>query len=497
MKIRAGGFKGVLVVDTRLKEDRDCPDIVFRRSMQKFQSNHHQLEVIQVAKASPCYLNRQIILLLSALGLPTATLEILQEDYLENVTQQRQTNAASLLRRFGCNNLMINQLVTLLEEEASNKQNRLYYEPFIIGLLDALMKKVKVDVIKKGRIGLENGRSLMGVLDETGTLDYGEVFFQLRDSKSPPDGTLICVTKSPCLHPGDIRLLRLRYVVELTHLVDCICFPSKGSRPHPNECSGSDLDGDIYFVCWDDSIIEHISPVPPMSYTETEPKLFENVGINDVQSSFIDFIKSNRLGQIANAWVAWADKKGAGSEQCKQLAELHSRAVDSPKTGEVVTLPSKLIPIEYPNYMEKLFKGVYKSTSAVGVLYNNANNWKLPISHSNCVKESSFVASNYQIHLSSATETYKNYKSKISHLIETHLLKNEYELWTSPIPKVRDNVNQLMQEYRDWFEKEEPNSKEWSGKSYAWYIATSSNREDIIGCSFAWIVGDHLIKNSG
>lgn len=37
-------------------------------------------------------------------------------------------------------------------------------------------------------------------------------------------------------------------------------------RPHPNECSGSDLDGDIYLVCWD---LDLIPPrqVPPMDYT--------------------------------------------------------------------------------------------------------------------------------------------------------------------------------------------------------------------------------------
>jgi hypothetical protein len=37
------------------------------------------------------------------------------------------------------------------------------------------------------------------------------------------------------------------------------------NRPHPNECSGSDLDGDTYFVCWDPNLILS-QQIKPMNY---------------------------------------------------------------------------------------------------------------------------------------------------------------------------------------------------------------------------------------
>lgn len=103
---------------------------------------------------------------------------------------------------------------------------------------------------------------MFGIVDETGTLEYGQVFCQytelntesLEDSNgnysSRGRGEIkkvvvgkIVVTKNPCHHPGDLRTFEAVDVPKLRHLVDCIVFPQKGERPHPNEISGSDLDG--------------------------------------------------------------------------------------------------------------------------------------------------------------------------------------------------------------------------------------------------------------
>lgn len=46
-------------------------------------------------------------------------------------------------------------------------------------------------------------------------------------------------------------------------------------RPHPNECSGGDLDGDLYFISWDDSLIPGRT-VTPMDYTGRRPRLMDH-----------------------------------------------------------------------------------------------------------------------------------------------------------------------------------------------------------------------------
>nr|GEU93091.1 RNA-dependent RNA polymerase 6 [Tanacetum cinerariifolium] len=70
-----------------------------------------------------------------------------------------------------------------------------------------------------------------------------------------------------------IRVLKVVNVLGLEHLVDRLIFPQKGKRPHTDEASGSDLDGDLYFVTWDDHLIPPSKQSwLPMEYTIAEAK---------------------------------------------------------------------------------------------------------------------------------------------------------------------------------------------------------------------------------
>ena len=87
---------------------------------------------------------------------------------------------------------------------------------------------------------------MMGCLDETKTLEYGEVFVQIsRSSRQLSNGfsNMFCTSNSNLnnlifegevvvaknrLHPGDVCVLKAVDVPALHHLVDCVVFPQRG-----------------------------------------------------------------------------------------------------------------------------------------------------------------------------------------------------------------------------------------------------------------------------
>ena len=116
-------------------------------------------------------------------------------------------------------------------------------------------------------------------MDEYGILEYGQAF--LRIKKRDLDLILnqkCTIAKCPCLHPGDLRVLDFKCYIKgdestekykiFEKYENVLIFPSKGKRPHPNECSGSDLDGDNYFVFYDpDLILDDTKLFEPMNYS--------------------------------------------------------------------------------------------------------------------------------------------------------------------------------------------------------------------------------------
>jgi len=156
-------------------------------------------------------------------------------------------------------------------------------EPIFDMIMSSMVLSEVNNLIKKQKILVPYSGVLIGVVDEAGFLNEGEVFVQIERSsyRSKPNqnydvqkniilaqinskeasGDLIegdvLVTKNPCQHPGDIRKLKAVDCKQLRHLFNVVVFSRKGSQPDQNKMSGGDLDGDVYTVIWDGDLVSN------------------------------------------------------------------------------------------------------------------------------------------------------------------------------------------------------------------------------------------------
>lgn len=89
--------------------------------------------------------------------------------------------------------------------------------------------------------------------------DGSDESFDINDDGSRVLEGNVLVSRNPCTHPGDVRILEAVDMPEFRHLYNVIVFPSTGLRPLCNMMAGGDLDGDVYFVCWDERILRSIT----------------------------------------------------------------------------------------------------------------------------------------------------------------------------------------------------------------------------------------------
>ena len=165
------------------------------------------------------------------------------------------------------------------------------------------------------------------------------------------------IAKNPALHPGDPRVLRAVDRPSLHHLRNVLVFPVVGPRPESHKSAGGDLDGDEFLIIWSSRLTGCSAREPSNDYTVQDREQQETVAgdltaaMNEEARTteriqyFVDFLSRDVLGKIANAWEARADKDGADSEMCLELARQHSLAVDAAKNGNMPTLdPTHFLP---------------------------------------------------------------------------------------------------------------------------------------------------------
>ena len=241
-QIRYGGFKGVVAVDpsSRVK-------LSLRKSMCKFESGNTKLDVLAYSKPQFCFLNRQLITLLSTLGVEDEVFLRKQEELVKKLDELLSDPATAMEV---LNAISPGEMAGILKEML-NCGYVPQEEPFLSMMLQTFRAAKLNELRTKSRIFVPMGRAMMGCLDETCTLEYGQVFIQVTSASSfvldgleifPENSRngagggsviikgMVVVSKNPCLHPGDLRVLQAVDVWDLHHLVDCVVFPQKGKR---------------------------------------------------------------------------------------------------------------------------------------------------------------------------------------------------------------------------------------------------------------------------
>ncbi|RUS27038.1 RNA dependent RNA polymerase-domain-containing protein [Jimgerdemannia flammicorona] len=368
-QFRLGGAKGVLCVSNYVKGN--CVEL--RPSQIKFKSPHAHLEIIKTSTFTSAHLNRQVITLLTTLGIPDKIFLDRMAQTIKRLDQMLGNPQVAIdfvlkhIDKYGTARAMASMVRAGFLERA---------DPYIQNLIRLFRVMILKDLKGKAKIHVPDGAYLLGVLDETVTLKEDEIFVQITD---PDDSSKLktivgdcIVLRVPCFHPGDVRTVKAVECPKLSHLKDVLVFPADGYRDLPSMCSGGDLDGDEFTVIWDTKLIPKTN-YPPHEFKGSPPTTVKRVTMNKIKNFFVQYIKNDNLGMIANAHLALADQSplGALEGHCLRLAGLHSVAVDFPKTGIPAIFERECRATAFPDFMEKPDKPSYESEKVLGVIYRS------------------------------------------------------------------------------------------------------------------------------
>ncbi|KAL3986069.1 RNA dependent RNA polymerase family protein [Acanthocheilonema viteae] len=426
-QIRHRGIKGVLSVDPSLDQRKHWAvtnniidknkitnkqndlAVVFRPSQDKFKAPRDEyIEIVKYSAPTPVCLNRPMICILDQ---KCITIWLFDVSGMQgfSVHERIRKRIHDLL------DMQMTQLTDMLmsEEKCRERLNELPWrvnvsrltlargfaltqEPFFRSLLRANIKCTLRKLTAKIQIQVPPhlGRSMFGVMDETGQLQCGQVFVQCTRNiwlKTPSRSAAkviltgkVMITKNPCIVAGDVRVFEAVDIPELHHLVDVVVFPQHGPRPHPDEMAGSDLDGDEYSIIWDPELMFEYNE-PPLDFPKSasDNKVVDEGQVDlEMRKFFVNYIKQDSIGSISNAFLVNADLYGITSEVCINIAKKHSKAVDFPKTGDAPAPLTKqwtlgkdgnMLPPEraerWPDFMCKNHEPSYISSRLVGQLY--------------------------------------------------------------------------------------------------------------------------------
>ena len=459
IQIRFMGCKGVFSLDPSLGQNT----VHYRESQKKFERDDTALNICSVSNFKEGFLNRQFIILLSTLGVE----DKIFEDIQNNITKKYL-------------NLLVDSTKVMLDDislyyEVKNKLNYFtptfeYFfkkgldfinDPLFSQFINIIVYSKLINIKYNGRLNDKKSICLMGVIDETNTLEEDEVYIHLIYSTENSKinkilNQKVIIYRSPSLHPGDIKILKAVNNPLLGHMINVIVFSKKGKRP----TSGGDLDGDRYFISYNDDITNNIKdtnfkPLKDLKYSEKSNKNVKNIKnekitIKDSIKCMIKITSNNLVSKICDNHLSFADESilKAKDPNCIKLCKYFNQEIDASKTGNFIDLShlkkEKLIKKKRPDFLSNGLTNknkIYESPGILGKLYrkidknelfgNFRNNFFEKVIKRNYKINKNLITKNCFGYLTDAYLIYNDYKINLCNLMKKYNFCTESELFLS------------------------------------------------------------------
>jgi len=420
-------------------------------------------------------------------------------------------------------------------------------EPFFRCLLHTTISNNLHQLVTRAHIRVPKARYMFGIVDEYKVLNEGQVFVQITDEngmKTVLEGP-IAITKNPCRHPGDLRVLEAVNNASLHHLYDVLVFPQLGSRPHASEISGSDLDGDEYTVIWDSKLVPtSVNPTPYDYDSGPAPTPLNRVVTRDDRLKVIlGICEQDNLGRLSIIHLVLADKCGIDSEEAISLAGGLSQELDSVKSGqhpytsEQINTFNSTAGTTRPDFMQALGYEEYQSDKILGKSYilrfyfntnrltfffligklfrsarrlTDAFSKAFPVTNNPVVPDPTLLHDGYEEYIDFAQNLYQKYQSEMLEIIGSYGFSNEIDLFcciesrnmnANERSDIQQTAGKLLKEIfkhiRNQFRANYHSLFDAKAKAAAcYYVAyTDKSPKDKRMLSFPWIFASQLLAD--
>ncbi|THG97967.1 hypothetical protein EW145_g7507 [Phellinidium pouzarii] len=380
--VRFGGVKGLLVAYPDSQFEKQCRHIckrmnksdqqfddlseyklAYRYSMLKYHNGPDIVEVHSYSSSAPsASLNHAFVVLLLSLNVPLQVhvpfKDLLLEHLhsIDDILNDRETALKYINGELDAKGDAFYQDVFEMLQAGFDLD-----EPHLLEVLKRYQQMQYNNLRKKLSIRVKACYSKMHhFFDELGILGENEVYINLPDR----DGVCtskVLVARNPASFPSDMRVLQAVNKPELSFLTNCIVFSRRSGYSIPDTMGGGDLDGDKYFVCWDQTIIPRQTQTPETRSSPPTSLASKSRKLEDLNTCLVhNFMKlryHKLVGTISNEWTKAVEESPdmalANAPYPRRIAKLKEAALDLVKTDED------------PQNLWKEFKALQKTFSPV------------------------------------------------------------------------------------------------------------------------------------